>query len=119
MKKFWPIRALLIPAASTMLCFSSLPGSISAAQAETGQVETAEELLQEGTSLWRVLCAIGWIMNRFDNSIHSRENIESFARQLLEDSLEKDEPWVTTREQAVEQTKQISKAVKMTCPGVH
>ena len=56
--------------------------------------------------------------SELDNSIHSRENIESFASQLLEESLEKDEPWVTTCEQAVEQTKQISKAVKMTCPSV-
>ena len=59
-----------------MFCFSSLPVSISPAQAEIGQVETAEELTQEGIGLWKIFYAIGWVMNRFNNSIDFSYNIE-------------------------------------------
>ena len=96
-----------------------LPGNIQPAKAEIDKIMTAEEILNEPQSLIRAGCVLGWILNRLGKDLHSPKRIQELADSWWEDEQELDEPLYSSRDKALEQVIEYSKAIKLHCPNVN
>ena len=95
-----------------------LPGNIQPAKAEIDKIMTAEEILDEPKALLRAMCALGWILNRFGKNLHSPKRIQELADSWWEELQELDEPLYSSKDKALEQVIEYSKAIKLNCPNV-
>ena len=95
-----------------------LPGNTQPAKAEIDKIMTAEEILDDPKALLGAMCALGWILNRFGKDLHSPKRIQELTDSWWEDAQELDETLYSSRDKALEQVIEYSKAIKMHCPNV-
>ena len=95
-----------------------LPVNIYSAKADLDKIMTAEEILDGPLAFIRLGCVSGWILNRFGKDFHSPDMINEITDYWWESAQELDEPLYSSRDKALEQVIEFSKAIKMHCPNV-
>lgn len=104
--------------AGVLVASPVLPGNIQPAIADIDKIMTAEEILDEPQALIRAMCVLGWILNRFGKDFHSPKMINEITDSWWEEAQELDEPLYSSRDKALEQVIEYSKAIKLQCPNV-